>query len=194
MRRTAALLLMPLLLACAAPLDAAAQPNTNPDTKFTLEQVMSAPFVSDLTAAPASGRVAWVANVKGVRNIWVTRPGTHEPAQQITSYTEDDGEEISDLAWTADGGWIAYTRGGDAEWPDDASPNPAHLTRGGNQEVWLISAEGGTPREIGEGHGAAISAAGETIAYLQHGQIWTASLNDASAKPQPLMQMRGTQG
>jgi dipeptidyl aminopeptidase/acylaminoacyl peptidase len=195
MRRTAALLLMPLLLACAAPL--AAQPETNPhtspDTKFSLQQVMSAPFVSELTAAPAGGRVAWVANVIGARNIWVARPGTHEPAQQITSYSEDDGEEISDLAWTADGGWIAYTRGGDAEWPDDASPNPAHLTSGVKQEVWLISAAGGTPRDVGEGHGAAISAAGETIAYLQHGQIWTASLKDVSVKPQPLMQMRGTQ-
>jgi dipeptidyl aminopeptidase/acylaminoacyl peptidase len=195
MRRTAALLLMPLLLACAAPL--AAQPETNPhtspDTKFSLQQVMSAPFVSDLSAAPAGGRVAWVANVKGARNIWVAHPGTHEPAQQITSYSEDDGEEISDLAWTADGGWIAYTRGGDAEWPDDASPNPAHLTSGVKQEVWLISAAGGTPRDVGEGHGAAISAAGETIAYLQHGQIWTASLKDVSVKPQPLMQMRGTQ-
>src|SRR5579859_2029292 len=49
------------------------------------------------------------------------------------------------------------------------------------------------PREIGEGHGAAISAGGETIAYLQHGQIWTASLKDAGAKPQQLMPMRGTQ-
>jgi dipeptidyl aminopeptidase/acylaminoacyl peptidase len=201
MRWTAAVLLMPLLLACAAPPEAAAQPNanqktnpvTNPDTTFSLEQVMSAPFVSDLTAAPAGGRVAWVANVKGARNIWVARPGTHEPAQQITSYTEDDGEEISDLAWTADGAWLAYTRGGDAEWPDDASPNPAHLTSGVKQEVWLISAGGRAPQDIGEGHGAAISAAGETIAYLQHGQIWTASLKDASAKPQPLMAMRGQQ-
>src|SRR5579859_319682 len=193
MRRTAALLLTPMLLTCAALRYAAAQPNANPDRKFTLDQVMSVPFVSDLTAAPAGGRVAWIANAKGARNIWVARPGTHEPAQQITSYTEDDGEEISDLAWTADGASIAYTRGGDAEWPDDPSPNPAHLTGGVKQEVCLISAGGGMPREIGEGHGAAISAGGETIAYLQHGQIWTASLKDAGAKPQQLMPMRGTQ-
>ena len=95
------------------------------EEKFTLEQVMSAPFVSELTAAPAAGRVAWIANEQGRRNIWVAQPGSHASAQQITHYTQDDGQEISGLAWSADGEWLAYTRGGDAEWPERPAPNPA---------------------------------------------------------------------
>ena len=161
------------------------------EEKFTLEQVMSAPFVSELTAAPAAGRVAWIANEQGRRNIWVAQPGSHASAQQITHYTQDDGQEISGLAWSADGEWLAYTRGGDAEWPERPAPNPALLTAGVKQEMWLISAKGGEPRDIGEGHGAAISPAGDMVAYLLHGQIWTASLKDASAKPQQLLQARG---
>ncbi len=161
------------------------------DEKFTLEQVMSAPFVSELTAAPAAGRVAWIANEQGRRNIWVAQPGSHASAQQITHYTQDDGQEISGLAWSAEGEWLAYTRGGDAEWPERPAPNPALLTAGVKQEMWLISAKGGEPRDIGEGHGAAISPAGDMVAYLLHGQIWTASLKDASAKPQQLFQARG---
>ena len=39
--------------------------------RFTLEQVMSSPFPSGLTAAERRPRVAWVFNAKGVRNIWV---------------------------------------------------------------------------------------------------------------------------
>jgi hypothetical protein len=39
--------------------------------QFSLEDVMSAPFASDLATAPANGRIAWVANAEGVRNIWV---------------------------------------------------------------------------------------------------------------------------
>ena len=35
---------------------------------FTIEQVMSAPFPDELTAAPAGGAVAWVSNARGVRN------------------------------------------------------------------------------------------------------------------------------
>ena len=73
---------------------------------------MSAPFVSDMTAAPAGARVAWVANNKGRRNIWVAQLGSHPSVQQITHYTEDDGHDISGLAWSADGAWVAYTRGG----------------------------------------------------------------------------------
>ena len=73
---------------------------------------MSAPFVSDMTAAPAGARVAWVANNKGRRNIWVAQLGSHPSVQQITHYTEYDGHDISGLAWSADGAWVAYTRGG----------------------------------------------------------------------------------
>jgi dipeptidyl aminopeptidase/acylaminoacyl peptidase len=161
------------------------------DAKFTLDQVMSAPFVSELIAAPASARVAWIANDQGRRNIWVAQLGSHANAQQITHYSEDDGQEISGLAWSADGEWLVYTRGGDAEWPERPAPNPALLTAGVKQEMWLVSAKGGTPRDIGEGHGGAISPAGDVIAYLLHGQIWTASLRDAAAKPQQLFQARG---
>ena len=38
---------------------------------FTLEQVMSAPFPSELTAAPGGGKVAWVLNERGARNVWI---------------------------------------------------------------------------------------------------------------------------
>jgi dipeptidyl aminopeptidase/acylaminoacyl peptidase len=178
-------LLFPALLASPTSLYAfPAEPS------FTLEQVMSAPFVSELTAAPAGARVAWIANDQGRRNIWVARLGAHPDAQQITHYNEDDGEEISGLAWSADGEWLAYTRGGDAEWPERPAPNPALLTAGVKQEMWVIAAGGGTPRDIGEGHAAAISATG-IVAYLLHGQIWTASLKDTAAKPQQLLQARG---
>src|SRR6185437_13846274 len=73
------------------------------ETPFTLEQVMSAPFVSELTAAPSGERVAWIADTEGRRNIWVAQLGSHANAQQITHYDADDGLEISGLAWSADG-------------------------------------------------------------------------------------------
>jgi dipeptidyl aminopeptidase/acylaminoacyl peptidase len=180
------LLLFPALLLSPARLHASPV-----ESAFTLEQVMSAPFVSGLTAAPAGARVAWIADDQGRRNIWIAQLGSHPNAQRITHYTEDDGQEISGLAWSGDGEWLAYTRGGDAEWPERPAPNPALLTAGVKQEMWLIGADGGTPRDIGEGHSAAISPNGDVIAYLLRGQIWTASLKDAAAKPQQLLQARG---
>src|SRR5207249_3453222 len=63
-----------LALVTLAPLAPAALPAQQ--SGFTIEQVMSAPFPDELTAAPAptSGAVAWVSNVRGVRNIWAAAP------------------------------------------------------------------------------------------------------------------------
>src|SRR5437762_1091239 len=46
-------------------------PRANAQKPFTLEQVMSAPFPSNLTAAKNANRIAWVLDQEGRRNIWV---------------------------------------------------------------------------------------------------------------------------
>ena len=38
---------------------------------FTLEQVMSSPFPTGLTAASTGERIAWTSAFRGVRNVWV---------------------------------------------------------------------------------------------------------------------------
>jgi len=83
---------------------------------------MSAPFPSDLVAAPVGGSVAWVQIAKGARNIWVASPPEYK-GRQLTSYSEDDGEDLGELVWTADAKAIVYTRGGDLDNFGE-SPNP----------------------------------------------------------------------
>jgi hypothetical protein len=73
---------------------------------FTLQQVMSAPFNSDLTAAPVNEEFAWVSNVEGKRNVWVARrsaDGAKYVSNQVTNYLADDGQAINDLTWSPDG-------------------------------------------------------------------------------------------
>ncbi|MEJ2679699.1 MAG: hypothetical protein P8174_11605 [Gemmatimonadota bacterium] len=50
------------------PADVAAQQGS-----FTLAQVKSAPFPSELTAAPTGARIAWVFDEQGVRNVYGRR-------------------------------------------------------------------------------------------------------------------------
>src|ERR1700720_642110 len=38
---------------------------------FTLEQILSAPFADNLTAAKNVNRIAWTLDEEGKRNIWV---------------------------------------------------------------------------------------------------------------------------
>src|SRR5260370_33572585 len=100
-------------------------PRATAQRPFTLERVMSAPFRTELTAAPAKGRVAWVFNVQGRRNLWVAEPaadGSYK-VRQATSYKEDDGQDLAQLSWSADAATIVYTRGGDHEFLVRPHPN-----------------------------------------------------------------------
>src|SRR6202041_4056049 len=71
-------------------------PVTKAQKSPTLEQFLSAPFPTELTAAPAKGRVAWVFNANGARNLWIAEPsadGSYK-SHQLTSYKEDDGQDL----------------------------------------------------------------------------------------------------
>ncbi len=162
---------------------------------FTIQQALSAPFTSDLTAAPSHGRLTWEANIGGRRNLWVAEPapnGKGYVARQITHYGEDDGQEINSPRWTPDAANIIYVRGDGAQGESHPVPNPAWFPKGAQQQLWMISAEGGEPRLLAEGHDPAISPDGKRLAYVLKGQLWLLSLNDAKAKPEQLLQTRGS--
>ena len=135
-----------------------------PQKQFTLEQVMSAPFPSDLVAAPTGGSVAWVQIAKGARNIWMASPPEYK-GRQLTSYSEDDGEEIGELVWTADGKAIIYTRGGDLDNFGE-SPNPRSAPEEPKQLLWIVTLDGKPPRQLAEGHSAAVSPKGNVLAFI----------------------------
>jgi dipeptidyl aminopeptidase/acylaminoacyl peptidase len=162
---------------------------------FTIEQALSAPFTSALRAAPSRGRLAWVANIGGRRNLWVAEPaanGKEYVSRQLTRYAQDDGQEINSPQWTPDAAKIVYVRGGDAEGERHPVPNPAWFPMGARQQLWIVSAEGGEPRLLADGHEPAISPDGKRLAYIFHGQVWLLAVDDNQAKPGQLLQMRGS--
>jgi dipeptidyl aminopeptidase/acylaminoacyl peptidase len=133
---------------------------------FTIDQVMSAPFASELTVK--GNKAAWLQYERGRRNIYTLRQG--KPAK-ITDYTADDGQEIGELSFTPDALSIVYTRGGDLEMRRDI-PNPGSLLERPGQAVWKVALDGATPPvKIGDGHSAAVSSQGE-IAYLRNGEVY----------------------
>src|SRR2546421_5257987 len=157
---------------------------------FTLDQVMSPPFPDELVAAPAGGAVAWVFNARGARNIWVAAPPDYR-GKAVTSYAEDDGQELADLRWTPDGRAIVYVRGGGPNEKGEY-PNPRSLVAGVEQVVWIVAATGGTPRRVGEGHSPAGSPQGDRVGVGRHGQVWWASLSGTAAQPEQPMHARGS--
>ena len=155
---------------------------------FTIDQILSAAFPTEMTAAPAGGKIAWVSNARGVRNIMVAEPPAYQ-ARKITNYTEDDGQELSDLRWMPDARAIVYVRGEGANRAGEY-PNPAIDPRGVEQDIWIAGLDGAPARKIGEGNSPAVSPRGDRVAYTRRGQVWWAALDGTTAAVQPF-QARG---
>jgi dipeptidyl aminopeptidase/acylaminoacyl peptidase len=165
-----ALLALPLAFASAA----------------TIDQYLNAPFSSAMTAAPSGGRVAWLMKERGANNIWVASAPDFK-GRRLTSFTEDDGQEIGELAWTADGKSILYVRGGDFENNGD-NPNPESLAKAPEMAVWIIPFDGGPAKKLSEGRMPAVSIHSD-IAFVRNGQIWLTNLT--GDKPVEIVHTKG---
>lgn len=115
---------------------------------FTLEQVMSSPFPTQLTSASHASIVAWVFNNKGSDNVWIAS-GPDYAGHQITHYTGDDGQRIASLKLTPDGRTIVYARGSELNGAG-RSANPLSLPAQPKQQVWADAVENGDPRLLGD--------------------------------------------
>jgi dipeptidyl aminopeptidase/acylaminoacyl peptidase len=135
----------------------------------TLEQYLSAPFASDLTAAPGGGKIAWVLNERGARNIWVAATPDYK-GRRLTAYRDDDGQDIAEITWTVDDRSLIYTRGGDLDTHRDI-PNPQGLAEWPEQAIYIVAFDGGVPKKLAEGNSPAVSKDGRVV-FLRNGQIW----------------------
>jgi dipeptidyl aminopeptidase/acylaminoacyl peptidase len=157
---------------------------------FTLEQVMSSPFPSDLTTSKRGDKIAWVFDAQGKRNIWIAEAPAFT-ARQLTRYESDDGQELTDLVFAPAGNAIAYVRGGGKNQAGEV-PNPTSDTAGAKQQVWVVDARTGRTTLMGEGSGPIFTPAGDQVIYIRDGHFWTASA--IGGKERKLFEIRGSAG
>lgn len=148
---------------------------------FTLEQVLSSPFPTNLGTAEHAGSIAWVFNAKGVRNVWVADAPDFE-ARQVTHYATDDGMPIAALKLTPDGKTAVYARGSEANDAGEIA-DPTHNIAKPLQQVWAVDVDKGVPRLLGEmGCGEEgceniqISPDGKFAVWAAKKQIWIAPI------------------
>ncbi len=152
----------------------------------TLEQYLSGPFASGLSAAPSGGKVAWVLDERGARNIWVAAAPDYK-GRRLTAYNKDDGQDIAELAWTADGRSLLYTRGGDLDTYRDI-PNPQSLAKWPEQAIYIIPFDRGAPKKLAEGNSPTVSKDGH-VAFIRSGQIWLTTIEGEN--PEEIVHTKG---
>lgn len=161
---------------------------------FPLEAIKSYPFPSELTSSAQGTRMAWAFDEQGKRNVYVAEGPDFTP-RKLTNYTDDDGQELTSLAISADGKWVVYVRGGDhgANWDDELPVNTTSSPISPKVQIWTIPFAGGDPKAIAEGDAPVISPKSDRIAFIKGGQVWSAPV-DGSSAAKALFNARGTNG
>ena len=163
----------------------------NPTRPFTVEQILGFPSPDNLIASPGGSTIAWTFNERGVRNIYVA-DGPGFEARKITTYTGDDGQELTQLSFSKDGKTIVYVRGGDhGGRPGDGPPNPAGDPVQPRIQVWAVSPAGGAPKLISDGDTPIVAPDSARIAFTRDRRIWIAPI-DGSRPAQLAFYARGT--
>ncbi|HSL23135.1 MAG TPA: prolyl oligopeptidase family serine peptidase [Vicinamibacterales bacterium] len=159
----------------------AAQPAARPAVQagFTLEQVMGYAFPSDLVASPNGDWIAWSSVQRGVRNIWIAQ-GPEFRARMITGEREETGQELANLAFSDDGRYLVWTRGGDhgANWPAEGNlaPNPTGSPEQPKVEIWAAAVDG-EPKRLAEGDAPVPSPTGDVVAFERGREIWSVPID-----------------
>jgi len=177
---------LPRLLLAAAAL--AAETASGQKPSFTIDAALTAAFPSGLTAAPAGGRIAWIFDAEGSRNIWVAEPSANGSftSRQLTRFSGDLGVEIEAPVWSSDGQTLVFVRGGE--------PNPRDLPLGSTPaQIWAMSLRDTTPRLIGDGSSPTPAPNGNSVAYVARNSIVVTSL-DGTGKAQVVVRDLGRDG
>ncbi|HEY2805121.1 MAG TPA: prolyl oligopeptidase family serine peptidase [Gemmatimonadales bacterium] len=153
---------------------------------------MSAPFPSDLIAAPDGRAIAWIGYEEGKRNIWVAEAPAWR-AWRLTRWLADDGQDLSELSWTPDSRALLVVRGGDsgANHNDHDPVNPTSDPRGTDQSVWIAPLRAGAAaRRLGQGFHPVASPRADRVVWILRDTLRYAPI--AGGAPSILLKERGT--
>ncbi|HEY4128368.1 MAG TPA: LpqB family beta-propeller domain-containing protein [Gammaproteobacteria bacterium] len=152
---------------------------------FSLPQVLSYPYPSELAASPRGGALAWVQDEMGVRNVWMVEAAGATP-KQLTHYAADDGQEITQLRFSPDGNYLVFVRGGDhdANWPEPLEPDPDASPVKPAVQIFSVDLKDGTQTPLGEGDEPTIAPDSSRLAFVHTPDrvVWSVPLNGGKAE------------
>ncbi len=160
----------------------------------SIRELLSFPDPNNLCGSPATGRLAWVFNQKGLHNIFISEDGGVS-YRQLTHYANDDGQVIDGLQFSPDGQWLLYFRGGDpgGNWSTEEPVDPNSSPRKTSFDLCSIHLTDGIENVLYSGSSddqPAISPDSKNVAFVKDGHVLIMPL-DNSEKAHPLFFARG---
>jgi dipeptidyl aminopeptidase/acylaminoacyl peptidase len=150
---------------------------------FTIDQVLSSPLPSSLTAASQGQRIAWVFSDRGIDNIWLA-DGPQFQARKLTDFKKDDGRPLRILGFMEKGGVLIFSKNGRF--------NPDHdTTWDGKSTLFKLNCADGKMEELARTGGAAVSPVSNMLAYTEKGDLY---VFPAAEKPKKRAAIRGNLG
>ena len=137
----------------------------------SLDDFLSYSFPSHLTAAKDMGKIAWVVNEKGVRNVYSAQAPQYIAVKE-TQYTMDDGIEISQLLFY--GSDLIFVRGSSPN-REGEFPNPSLAADGTDQAIFLSRDK--KVQKLTEGSAPLLR--GELMYFINKGQVYEYNFTDA---------------
>ncbi|MFN8341937.1 MAG: prolyl oligopeptidase family serine peptidase [Cyclobacteriaceae bacterium] len=153
-----------------------------------LNYYLDRPIASNLATTPDGSKAAWVINARGHRNIAARIDGA---VSWVTTFQDDDGQELGDLTFSADGQYILFVRGGAANGSGQ-HPNPASLADAPDEAIFAVK-PGSPPFRIAAGSQPCAGPEPGSILYHHNGQIYK-TLIQKDATGVPLFTARGGNG
>jgi dipeptidyl-peptidase-4 len=141
----------------------------------TMEQFFSPASPLEIISAKKADRVAWMTYDRGMRNVYTAAAPGFRPVR-LTSFTRDDGVDLSDVTVSDDGSVIVFVRG---SAPNRAGwvANPSHDPDGGERAIWAVRSSGGEPWKLAVGGAPELSPDGRFVLYVKDDQIYRARVS-----------------
>jgi dipeptidyl-peptidase-4 len=153
------------------------------DRTFSLAEVLSSPYPSDLVAAKRADRIAWIMNDRGARNVWTAAAPDFRPVN-LTGFGRDEVFEIDDVLLTDDGRTAVFIKGGTpnaAGWVTNSDSDPD----GREQAIWAVRTDGGRPWKVAAGSGPVLAPDGLAAIISKDGLLYRIPLTPRQESAQP---------
>ncbi len=164
--------------------------------KATIADFISPAFPSELVSAKKADTIAWIAYERGMRNVYAAAAPDFKPVR-LTNFLSDDGNDLTGLSITDDGGVVVFVRG---HTPNQAGwiANPTSDPRGSERAIWAVKTTGGEPWKVAVAANPVLAPDGRWIVFVKNGQIHAAPVlapktaADADKDDKPLFLAFGT--